>query len=122
MVNLLFFIATATASDVYELCMIKNQLWSERNQRFDTLNTTTFYTYQPVQFIIHDRYVEINREKREIEETFQKDGMNCWREHKNSFFCYDESEHQFLWEFYKRNGDVTRDVMYACMKNGNPVD
>jgi len=122
MVNLLFFIATATASDVYELCMIKNQLWSERQQKFKTLNTATFYSYEPVQMIIHERFVEINRDKRYIKETYVKDGLSCWREHENSFFCYDDSNNRFLWEFYKRNGDVTRDVMYPCLKNGEPID
>ena len=44
--------------------------------------------------------------------------MECFVEHENSFFCFDEVNNEFLWEFYHRNGKVTRDVMKVCGKNG----
>ena len=121
MVSLLILLATAEASDVYEICVLKNQLWSEREQEFYTTNTTTYFSYEPLQFIVHESSVEVDRDKRLVSEKFEQDGMKCWREHKNSFFCYDETNKQFLWEFYKRNGDVTRDVLKPCSKNGKPV-
>lgn len=122
MVNLLFFITMANASDVYEVCRHEKQLWNERDQKFDTKYVSTFYSREPIQLIIHENVFEINRDKREIIEVFEKDDMKCWREHKNSFMCYDEVHNNFLWEFYKRNGDVTRDVMSVCYKNAKPVD
>jgi hypothetical protein len=121
MVSLLFLLATAQASDVYEICVLKNQLWSERQQRFQTTNTTTYFSYEPIQFIIHDNSIEVNRDRREISEKFTQDGMKCWREHKNSFLCYDETNNRFLWEIYKRNGDVNRDILKPCMKNGKSI-
>ena len=121
MVSLLILLATAQASDVYEICVLKNQVWSERNQKFSTTNTTTFYSYDPIQFIIHENSIEINRDTRNISEKFQQDGMECWREHENSFFCYDEPNKRFLWEFNKKNGSVTRDIMAPCVKNGDPL-
>jgi hypothetical protein len=121
MVSLLFLLATAQASDVYEICVLKNQLWSERQQKFQTTNTTTYFSYEPIQFIIHDNSIEVNRDRREISEKFTQDGMKCWREHKNSFLCYDETNNRFLWEIYKRNGDVNRDILKPCMKNGKSI-
>tara|TARA_R110000737_G_scaffold33931_1_gene52181 strand:+ start:57 stop:422 length:366 start_codon:yes stop_codon:yes gene_type:complete len=121
MVSLLILLATAQASDVYEICVLKNQVWSEREQQFQTTNTTTYFSYEPLQFIIHDSSIELNRDKRVVSETFQQDDMQCWREHKNSFFCYDEQNKRFLWEFYKRNGEVTRDIMKPCVKNGKSI-
>ena len=122
MVNLLLLMANVYASDVYEICMIKNQIWSDRNQEFETINTKTYYSYKPVQFIIHERSLELNRDKREIVYVFERDDKKCWREHKNSYFCYNETTSEFEWEFYKRNGDVTRDIMSVCLKNGEPID
>jgi hypothetical protein len=122
MVNLLFFIATAIASDVYEVCRHEKQLWNERAQRYDTKYVSTFYSREKVQFIIHNNSFEVNRDVRNIQQKFTQDGMNCWREHENSFFCYDETHNNLLWEFYKKNGDVTRDVMSVCIKNGEPID
>ena len=121
MVSLLFLLATAQASDVYEICVLKNQLWSERQQRSQTTNTTTYFSYEPIQFIIHDNSIEVKRDRREISEKFTQDGMKCWREHKNSFLCYDETNNRFLWEIYKRNGDVNRDILMTCMKNGKSI-
>ena len=121
MINLILLLATAQASDVYEICVLKNQLWSERDQEFHTTNTTTYFSYEPLQFIVHDFSVELNRDKRSVVEKFEQDGMQCWREHKNSFFCYDDVNKIFLWEFYKRNGDVTRDILKPCVKNGKPI-
>ena len=122
MVSLLFFIAAAAASDVYEICRHEKQLWNERDQRYETSYVSTFYSREPIQFIIHKSSFEVNRDSRRISELFVKDGNKCWQEHKNSFFCYDELHNKILWEFYKKNGDVTRDVMSVCVINGEPVD
>ena len=121
MINLILLLATAQASDVYEICVLKNQLWSERDQEFQTTKTTTYFSYEPLQFIVHDSSIELNRDKRSVVEKFEQDGMKCWREHENSFFCYDDTNKRFLWEFYKRNGDVTRDILKPCVKNGKPI-
>ena len=114
----LLFLTTAFASDVYEICVHKKQKWNDRHQEFVTHYTRSMYTSESIQFIVHDDLFEVNREKREISQIFHQDGMKCWREHENSFFCYDEDTKSFLWEFYKRNGDVTRDIMKVCLKNG----
>ncbi len=121
MVNFLFLASTAMASDVYEICVHKKQKWSDNQQQFITEYVTSMYTTQSVQFIIHQNSFEVNRRKRDIVETFTQDGMHCWREHENSFFCYDKDTKSFLWEFYKRNGVVTRDIMKVCFKNGDPI-
>ena len=45
MINLLFLLTTAHAADVYELCVIKRQRWSDRYQHFKTEEVATFYSY-----------------------------------------------------------------------------
>ena len=122
MVNLLLLITIAQASDVYEVCMLKNQIWSERRQQFETTSTATFYSYEPIQFIVHEKSIEINRDKRQVTKIFEQNGKKCWREHDNSFFCYDDLNDRFEWEFHKRNGDVTRDLLFVCALNGEPLD
>jgi len=119
-INLLF-LTTAMASDVYEICTHKKQKWNDRQQEFVTHYTMSMYTTESIQFIIHQNSFEVNRDKRNISHTFTQDGMHCWREHENSFFCYDDTTKSFLWEFYKRNGDVTRDIMKVCLKNGESL-
>ena len=121
MVNLFLMISSVFASDVYEICRQETQLWNERDQVFVTQHVSTFYSRQGIQMIIHNKTFEVDRDVRPIQETFKKDDMNCWREHKNSFFCHDTIHNTFLLEFYRRNGDVTRDVMLICSKNGEPV-
>ena len=118
MINLLFLLANAFASDVYEVCVLENQVWSDTKQLWNTELVTTFYSYQPIQFIVHDSSIEINRVKKHIESKEVIDGMPCYREHKNSFVCYDEGKDEFLWEFHYRNGRVPRDVLKVCGKNG----
>jgi len=121
MVNLLFLLSTAWASDVYEVCVHKKQIWNERNQEFVNDYVSTFYSREPIQLIIHDNLFEINRDKRQIVEKFTKEGMDCYREHDNSFICLDQVNNRFLWEFYKRSGEVTRDVLKICSKNGDAI-
>lgn len=120
MVSLLL-ITTAFASNVYEICVHKKQKWIEREQAFVTQYTTSMYTTEPIQFIIHPMSFEVNRDKREVEYMFSKDDMQCWREHENSFFCLDKDTNTFYWEYNKRNGTVTRDIMKICAKNGEPI-
>ncbi len=118
MINLLFLVATALASDVYEVCVLENQIWSDEWQSWKTELVTTFYSYKPIQFIVHENSIEINRKKKYIKSHETIDGMPCHREHENSFVCFDEQNNQFLWEFYYRNGKVTRDILKVCSKNG----
>lgn len=118
MVNIIFITALATAADVYEICVHRKQTWNERQQQFDTTNVNSYFSRDKLQFIIYEELFEVNRDKRQISSTFKKDGMDCWREHENSFFCYDKKEDDILWEFTLRSGVVTRDILEVCLKNG----
>ena len=115
---LLFLTALAFASDVYEICIIKQQIWSDEWQTFYNKRVTTFFTFQTVQFIVHDDSFEVNRQKKNIVSRETIDNLPCFREHENSFVCFDEKTNQFLWEFHYRNGKVVRDVYTVCRKNG----
>ena len=118
MFKLLFLLATAQASDVYEICVHKRQTWSEERQGWRTTLTTTFYTVKQMQFIVHENSFEIDRARKNIQKKETIDNLKCFREHENSFVCYDPERKQFLWEFHYRNGKVTRDVLRICSKNG----
>tara|TARA_B100000287_G_scaffold285665_1_gene269298 strand:+ start:361 stop:720 length:360 start_codon:yes stop_codon:yes gene_type:complete len=118
MINLLFLTATALASDVYEICALENQVWNEENQSWATELVTTFYTFDTIQFIVHENSFEVNRKKKNIQSKKMIGDLPCFIEHENSFFCLDEKRNRFLWEFYYRNGKVTRDVLKICGKNG----
>lgn len=118
MLNLLFLLASAYASDVYEICVAKRQTFNEKEQEFQTDLVKSYYSEDTLQVVIHKTYLEIDREKREIESTYKKDGDTCWREHKNSEFCYDSVDKILYWEFFMRNGTVIRDVMHVCVLNG----
>ena len=115
---LLLLTALAIASDVYEICTLKKQIWSDQDQVFVTKTVRTFYTFDTIQFIVHENSVEINRDKKYIKSKHILNDMQCFVEHENSFFCFDKVNNEFLWEFYYRNGKVTRDVMKVCGKNG----
>lgn len=121
MVNLLLFSAIAQASDVYEICRHEKQIWSDRQQQFETDYVSTFYSRVPLQLIIHENLFEINRDRREIKNKFETNDQKCWREHANSTLCYNESLKKFEWDFYSYNGKVTRDVMSVCFINGEPI-
>lgn len=121
MINFLFLMATATASDVYEICAVENQVWNDFSQSWTTKRTELFYTVDPIQFIVHENSLELARVKRTIAKKEQINGRDCLREHDNSFVCYDEYGKQFLWEFHYRNGKVTRDILRVCSINGEPV-
>ena len=122
MVNLLLFIANTYASDVYDICLHKKELWIESKQAFITQNSYNYYGGEPLQVIIHEKYIEINRKKTKIENKFTNEGMPCWREHENSFFCYNEQDQKIYWEINKRNGSTVRDSLKVCLKNGERVD
>ena len=119
MVNLLFLLATAQASDVYEICMIKNQTFSEREQIFHTDNTQTFFSHQPVQLIIHEQSIEVDRDKREILSINETSG--CLSMNEKSNICFNDEFNRFEWEWVMRSGVTKRDLMYVCSKNGRPI-
>lgn len=117
---ILLFLTTALAHEVnvFEFCMIERQRWSERYQRFDTELVNTFYSLQSVQMIVFEHSFEIDRDVHPIIETTTKNGMTCWREHKNSELCYNKKDGEILWEWNTRAGETLRDVMGICRING----
>lgn len=117
---IILFLATAIANtpQVYEFCRIENQKWSERYQKFEMQHFSTFYTFQKPQMIVYEKSFELARDEHPIVETYQKNGMNCWREHANSELCYDKRRKQVLWEWNTRAGDTFRKVMDVCRVNG----
>jgi len=121
MFNLLFLLATAQASDVYEICAIKNQVWNDFNQEWSTERVELFYTKKHIQFIVHENSMELNGVRRRIDKKETIDGLSCLREHQNSFVCLNEQGNQFLWEFQYRNGKVTRDTLVVCRLNGEAI-
>jgi len=118
MINLLLLLATAQAADIYDVCTIRRQRWSDRYQNFKTEQVETFYTYERPRFIVYENSFEIDRDPRPIIETTNKKGMTCWREHSNSEVCYDKDRSLLLWEWNTRAGATLRDVMTICGKNG----
>ena len=118
MISLLFLLATAQAADVYEFCMVKRQIWNEREQRFSTELSETYYSYETIQFIVYENSFEVNRDAHKILKTSVKNGMTCWQEHENSEICYDKKDEKMYWERHKRNGDTIRHVMSVCRING----
>lgn len=118
---ILFLTSLALASDVYEICLHKSQLWSDRKQQFVTTGTYNYYGIENLQFIVHEDSFEMNRDSRKIVKRFEHNNMNCFREHDNSIICYDSETKSFIWDFYKKNGHVTRDIMKVCAINGKPA-
>jgi hypothetical protein len=121
MINFLFLMATATASDVYGICVHKEQIWSDDHQDWIPDVTTIHLPSEAMQLIIHKNSFEIDRNVKSITSVETIENLPCFREHKNSFICLDEPNKRFLWEFHKRNGEVTRDVFTYCIKNGEPA-
>ena len=122
MINFLFLLATATASDVYEICRLEKQKWSDQKQVFETNSTRTYVSYQSIQIILHENTFEVDREAHIILNRFKSSsGLSCWRENKNSFLCYDKNSKSILWEWSKRNGDIHRDILRVCKLNGEGV-
>ena len=121
MINLLFLLATAQASDVYEICVNHREVWSDSSQSWKHERTSSYYTTQPVQLIVHENSFEVNRKSKQIVKKETIDGLRCFREHDNSFICHDPKKNLFLWEFHYRSGKITRDLMTICVKNGEGV-
>lgn len=121
MINFLFLLANAYASNVYDICKSKRQIWSERDQTFKTQSSRTYYSGETVRLIFHSKYFEVNRDYRDIQKVRKKGSKTCWVEHSNSEICYDSKNKVFYWEFHKRNGDVLRDVLDVCIINGRVV-
>ena len=118
MINLLFLLATAQAADVYDVCVVEKQTWSDQYQKFETIAAETFYTYQGPRLIVYENSFELDRVHRPIIETTKKDGMTCWREHANSEICYDKGNNRMFWEWNTRAGATLRDVLKICSRNG----
>ena len=121
MFNLLFLLATAQASDVYEICVNHRSIWKESTQSWEHERTSSYYTTQPVQFIIHKNTFEVDRSVKKIQARETIEGLKCIREHQNSFICHDPDRNVFYWEYHYRNGKITRDVMNICLINGEGV-
>ena len=118
MINLLFLTTLAFASDVYEICVLETQTWSDHQQDWRTDNVSSFYSSETLQLIVHENSIEINRTKKPIQSRETIDNLPCYREHKNSLFCHDTVNNLFTWEFHYRNGRVSREVMKICLING----
>ena len=121
MINILFLLGLAQASDVYEICIDKEQIWSDRYQEWKPGYTRTYFTMQSPQIIVHKNSFEIDRDVHPIVERFERDGMSCFREHQNSEICYDKNFQELYWERHNRNRDVIRNVMTICKIDGSPV-
>ena len=101
---LLLLTALALASDVYEICVLKNQTWNDQRQAWETELVSSFYTSETIQFIVHESSMELNRKKKNIQSKKTIGDMPCLIEHENSFVCFDKENNEFHWEFYYRNG------------------
>ena len=121
MINFLFLLATAQASDIYEVCRLQRQEWVESKQVFETKLTQVYYVGETVQFIFHRGWFEVDKKRKNIDSVFEMEGRTCWQEHANSEICFDEESNILYWEFHKRNGDVLRDKMDVCRINGESV-
>ena len=118
MISVLFLLGLAKAADVYEACVIERQVWSDYDQDWETKSVESYYSQDTVQMIIYENTFEVHRKKRNIEEKYKKGNHQCWKEHENSFFCYDQENKMMEWEFHYRNGKVTRDLIKICVLNG----
>jgi len=118
MINFLFLMATATASDIYEVCRLERQKWSDNKQTFITEVVQTYHFGETVQFIFHDNWFEVDKKAKQFVSTSFSVNDICWKEHENSEICFDKEQNTIFWEFHKRNGDVLRDKMKVCMING----
>ena len=118
MIGILFLLGLAQAADVYEACVIERQVWSDYDQDWETKSVESYYSQDTVQMIIYENTFEVHRKKRNIEEKYKKGNNQCWKEHQNSFFCYDQENKIMEWEFHYRNGKVTRDLIKICVLNG----
>lgn len=121
MLNLLFLLASAYAADIYEVCVLKNQKFNETTQEFETFAVDSFYSKNTKQLIVFDTYFEVDREKYPIIEKTTKDGLQCWRQHKNSELCYSKVDNVIYWEANLRNGETHRSWMKVCVLNGEPT-
>lgn len=121
MIKLLFLLATAQASDVYEICVNHRSVWQDSTQSWRHESTNSYYTTQPVQFIVHKNTFEVDRNVKKIQTREVIDGLKCIREHQNSFICHDPARNVFYWEFHFKSGKVTRDEMKICLVNGEGV-
>lgn len=117
----LFLTSLAIASDVYEICSHTKQVWIEAKQDYETEFVGSFYTTPTIQLIFHENSFEINRRVKNVESRYTRGEMVCWREHENSEICYNFSEKTFYWEYFYKNGKVTRDIMGACVLNGKSI-
>ena len=118
MINLLFLTSMALASDVYEVCIFEKQVWIESWRDWKTDFVWSFYGNEPIQFIVHDNVIEVNRTKSLITSREIIDGNQCYREHEHSVVCHHKKENLFIWEFQYKNGKIVKDILTVCGENG----
>ena len=110
MINLLFLLATAQASDVYEIDCRETRLWSEQKQEFLYYKRKCVMPDETIYFMVHKNSLEFHQKDISPTLTYKKDGMTCWKEHENSEFCLNLESKRILWEQHYRNGSITLDI------------
>lgn len=118
MINLLFLLATAQASDVYEIDCRETRVWSERYQKFVFLQRECGMMDETIYFMVHKNSLEINQKDIVPISSHVKDGMQCWKEHEKSELCLDLAKNRMVWEYHYRNGKVTIDYFEIARING----
>lgn len=118
MISILFLLGLAQASDVYEICRTESQRWSDRYQKWETIEVNTYISYEPIQIIVHGKSFEVNRDIHPISSRDDKGKLSCFSEHQKSTICYDENIQVLYWDWEKKNGDSYRDIMSICKING----
>ena len=121
MINFLFLLATAQASDVYEIDCRETRVWSEREQEFVFGRRECGMMDETIYFMVHKNSLEINQKDIVPISSYTKNGMQCWKEHKNSELCLDLSSNRMIWEYHYRNGKITMDYFEIARINGEVV-
>ena len=121
MINFLFLLATAQASDVYEIDCRETRVWSEREQKFIFSRSECGMMDETIYFMVHKNSLEINQKDIVPISTYTRDGMTCWKEHQKSELCLDLSSNRMIWEYHYRNGKITKDYFEIARINGEVV-
>jgi len=118
MINILFLLNLAQASDVYELDCRETRKWVESEQKFLMTSRKCVMPDETSHFMVHKNSLEIEQKDIVPISSYKKDGMQCWKEHKNSELCLDLQNNRLLWEYQYRNGAITLDIFEIARING----
>jgi len=121
MVSILFLWRAAFASEVYEIDCRETRVWSEKEQEFVFSSRKCGMMDETIYFMVHKNSLELNQKDIVPISSYQKEGMTCWKEHKNSEICLDLKSSRFLWEYHYRNGKITLDIFEIARINGEPT-